>query len=42
VRVGRFAHAIAWARQREFITPPERTAFDEWFAQVLRRALDVT
>jgi hypothetical protein len=42
VRVGRFAHAIAWARQREFLRPPERTAFDEWFARVLRRALDVT
>jgi hypothetical protein len=42
VRVGRFAHAIAWTRQREFLTPPERTAFDQWFAHVLRRALDVT
>ena len=42
VRVGRFAHAIAWARQREFLTPLERTAFDEWFAHVLWRALDVT
>jgi hypothetical protein len=42
VRVGRFAHAIAWARQREFLPPLERTAFDEWFALVLRRALNVT
>jgi hypothetical protein len=41
MRVGRFAHAIAWARQREFLTP-EQTAFDQWFAHVLRRALDVT
>jgi hypothetical protein len=42
VRVGRFAHAIAWARQREFLTPPERSAFDEPFAHVLRRALHLT
>jgi hypothetical protein len=42
LRIGRFAHAIAWARQREFLLPPERSAFDNWFAQVLRRALAVT
>jgi hypothetical protein len=42
VRVGSFAHAIAWARQREFLTPPERSAFDESFAHVLRRALHLT
>jgi hypothetical protein len=41
LRVGRFAHAIAWSRQREFLSPEERTPFDEWFAHVLRRALDV-
>jgi hypothetical protein len=40
VRVGGFAHTIAWARQREFLAPTERTAFDETFAHVLRRALD--
>jgi hypothetical protein len=39
--VGRFAHAIAWSRQREFLSPEERKPFDEWFAHVLRRALDV-
>ena len=42
LRIGRFAHAIAWARQREFLLPPKRSAFDNWFAQVLRRALAVT
>jgi len=41
MRVGQFAHAIAWARQREFLGPGERRPFDEWFAHVLRRALDV-
>jgi hypothetical protein len=41
LRIGRFAHAIAWARQREFLLPQERTAFDDWFAHVLRRALAV-
>jgi hypothetical protein len=41
LRVGTFAHAIAWSRQREFLPPEARTPFDEWFAQVLRRALDV-
>jgi hypothetical protein len=41
LKVGRFAHAIAWSRQREFLSPEERTPFDEWFAHVLRRALDV-
>jgi hypothetical protein len=40
VRVGGFAHTIAWARQREFLAPTERTTFDETFAPVLRRALD--
>jgi hypothetical protein len=42
LRIGRVAHAIAWARQREFLIPPERTAFDDRFAHVLRRALAVT
>jgi Phosphotransferase enzyme family len=41
LRVGRFAHAIAWDRQRGFIPPPERAAFDKWYAHVLRRALGV-
>jgi hypothetical protein len=42
VRVGRFAHVIAWARQREFLLPPEQAAFDDPFAHVLRRALAVS
>jgi hypothetical protein len=36
---GRFVHAIAWARQRAFLSPSEGTTFDEAFAHVLRRAL---
>jgi hypothetical protein len=39
LRVGRFAHAVAWSRQREFLSPRERAPFDQWFAPVLRRAL---
>jgi hypothetical protein len=39
IRVGSFAHAIAWQRQREFLDPTDRASFDEWFAHVLRRAL---
>jgi Phosphotransferase enzyme family len=46
VGVGRFAHAIAWARQREFLPHesalvPNRGTFDTWFAHILRRALAV-
>ena len=40
VRVGSFAHTIAWARQREFLAPTELTTFDATFARVLRRGLD--
>jgi len=39
LQVGQFAHGIAWARQRDFLPPAERLAFDRGFAQVLRRAL---
>jgi hypothetical protein len=39
LRVGAFAHAIAWLRQRDALPPADRPAFDEWFAVVLRRAL---
>jgi phosphotransferase family enzyme len=39
VEVGAFAHAIAWARQREHLPAEERPDFDTWFAVVLRRAL---
>ncbi len=45
MQVGRFAHAIAWDRQRGFISSdsplqPDRATFDSWFARVLRRALE--
>jgi len=36
--VGRFAHAIAWARQRDALPDDARPDFDRWFAVVLRRA----
>jgi hypothetical protein len=39
MRVGVFAHAIAWARQREYLHQEQRIAFDTGFASVLRRAL---
>jgi hypothetical protein len=39
-RVGIFAHACAWSRQRSFLPPSEHPAFDEWFAVILRRAID--
>lgn len=37
--VGSVAHCVAWLRQREHLRGPERSAFDESFAVVLRRAL---
>jgi hypothetical protein len=39
IRAGRFVHAIAWARQRAFLLPFQRTTFDDPFAHALRRAL---
>jgi hypothetical protein len=42
LRIGRFAHAIAWTRQRDHLTPAAREGFDEWFAVVLRRAVAQT
>jgi hypothetical protein len=42
LRVGTFAHAIAWHRQRELLDPTDRTTLDQWFAHVLRRALRTT
>jgi hypothetical protein len=42
LRVGRFAHAVAWSRHREVLSPKEQAPFDEWFAHVLRRALQVS
>jgi hypothetical protein len=37
--VGTFAHAFAWARQRDHLAGEERVQFDRPFANVLRRAL---
>jgi hypothetical protein len=42
VRVGAFAHAIAWIRQRDALPEQARPRFDEGFAIVLRRALAQT
>lgn len=39
VRLGTFAHACAWARQRDALPPPDRAGFDEGFAVELRRAV---
>ena len=39
LRIGMFAHPIAWIRQREFLPPPARLKFDQRFAHILRRAL---
>jgi hypothetical protein len=42
LRVGRFAHAIAWTRQRDHLPKRERLRFDRWYSHILRRALDQT
>lgn len=42
VRVGSFAHAIAWARQRDALPDQARTEFDLRFPIVLRRAVAAT
>jgi hypothetical protein len=39
IRIGRFAHAIAWTRQRAVLPPEARSNFDRGFAIVLRRAV---
>jgi len=39
MRVGTFAHAIAWLRQRDHLSAMERTDFDRGFRIVLRRAI---
>jgi hypothetical protein len=39
LRVGTFAHAFAWARQRDHLTTEARAQFDKHFPIVLRRAL---
>lgn len=42
IRVGWFAHAIAWTRQRDALPLEARTDFDKAFAIVLRRAIAQT
>jgi hypothetical protein len=39
LRVGIFAHVIAWGRQRDHLPPEARLDFDRVFAIVLRRAV---
>jgi hypothetical protein len=39
VRVGSFAHVVAWARQRDHLTEHQRNEFDQAFSIVLRRAV---
>jgi hypothetical protein len=41
LRVGAFAHAIAWIRQREPLDASDRAAFDVDYRVVLRRAVSV-
>ncbi len=42
IRVGWFAHAIAWSRQRDALPEDARPDFDRGFAIVLRRAVAQT
>jgi hypothetical protein len=42
MRVGAFAHAFAWARQRDALPATARRTFDEPFSMLLRRALAET
>ncbi len=42
IRVGTFAHAIAWARQRDALPPADRPGFDRWYPVILRRAVAQT
>jgi len=39
LRVGIFAHAVAWLRQRDHLPPSERLAFDADYPVILNRAL---
>jgi len=39
IRVGTFAHAFAWARQRDHLPEEARAEFDRWYPIVLRRAV---
>jgi hypothetical protein len=42
MRVGAFAHVIAWMRQRDHLPAKDRAEFDEGFQIVLRRAVAQT
>jgi phosphotransferase family enzyme len=42
IRVGTFAHAFAWTRQRDHLPEEARPEFDRWFPIVLRRAVAQT
>jgi hypothetical protein len=42
IRLGWFAHAIAWTRQRDALPPEARPEFDIAFAIILRRAVAQT
>ena len=42
IRVGTFAHTIAWARQRDHLPEQARAEFDRGFAIVLRRVVAQT
>jgi hypothetical protein len=42
IRVGTFAHSIAWARQRDHLPEEARAEFDKSFSLVMRRALAQT
>jgi hypothetical protein len=42
IRVGTFAHAIAWIRQRDALPDAARPEFDKAFQIVLRRAVAQT
>jgi hypothetical protein len=39
LRIGIFAHAVAWLRQRDHLSPAERKAFDADYPVILNRAL---
>jgi hypothetical protein len=39
IRVGAFAHAITWMRQRDALPEEARPDFDRWFRVVLQRAV---
>jgi hypothetical protein len=39
IRVGAFAHTLAWSRQRDYLPERARAQFDQGFAIVLRRAV---